>query len=68
MAVSLHHVVIDAHDLPTMARFWAHVLGWRILLADLDAERPRPVHGAVGLSMRDHLEDAASLLEVLGDD
>jgi catechol-2,3-dioxygenase len=31
MAVSLHHVVIDAHDLPAMARFWAQVLGWRIL-------------------------------------
>ena len=25
------HVVIDAHDLPAMARFWAQVLGWRIL-------------------------------------
>ena len=31
MAVSLHHVVIDAHDLPALARFWAQVLGWRIL-------------------------------------
>jgi predicted enzyme related to lactoylglutathione lyase len=31
MAVSLHHVVIDAHDLPAMARFWVQVLGWRIL-------------------------------------
>jgi hypothetical protein len=37
-------------------------------LADLDAERPRLVHGRVGLSMRDHLEDVASLLKVLGDD
>jgi catechol 2,3-dioxygenase-like lactoylglutathione lyase family enzyme len=31
MAVWLHHVVIDAHDLPALARFWAQVLGWRIL-------------------------------------
>jgi predicted enzyme related to lactoylglutathione lyase len=38
MAVSLHHVVIDAHDLPAMARFWAQVLGWRIL-----SEREREI-------------------------
>jgi catechol 2,3-dioxygenase-like lactoylglutathione lyase family enzyme len=38
MAVSLHHVVIDAHDLPALARFWAQVLGWRIL-----SEREREV-------------------------
>jgi catechol-2,3-dioxygenase len=38
MAVSLHHVVIDAHDLPVMARFWAQVLGWRTL-----SERDREV-------------------------
>jgi predicted enzyme related to lactoylglutathione lyase len=31
MAVSLHHIVIDAHDLQALARFWAQVLGWRIL-------------------------------------
>jgi len=31
MAVSLHHVVIDGHDLPALARLWAQVLGWRIL-------------------------------------
>jgi catechol 2,3-dioxygenase-like lactoylglutathione lyase family enzyme len=38
MAVSLHHVVIDTHDLPALARFWAQVLGWRIL-----SEREREV-------------------------
>jgi hypothetical protein len=43
--------------------------GFRLkYLADLDAERPRLVHGRVGLSMRDHFEDVASLLKVLGDD
>jgi predicted enzyme related to lactoylglutathione lyase len=31
MGVSLHHIVVDAHDLPALARFWAQVLGWRIL-------------------------------------
>ncbi|MCU7826886.1 VOC family protein [Kitasatospora sp. DSM 101779] len=31
MPLSLHHIVVDAHDLPTLARFWAEVLGWRIL-------------------------------------
>jgi len=31
MAVRLHHIIIDAHDLPKLARFWTQVLGWRIL-------------------------------------
>lgn len=38
MPVSLHHIVIDTHDLPTLARFWAAVLRWRIL-----SERPREI-------------------------
>lgn len=38
MPLSLHHIVIDAHDLPSLARFWAEVLGWRIL-----SEREREV-------------------------
>jgi hypothetical protein len=38
MAVRLHHVVVDAHDLPGLARFWAQALGWRIL-----SERAREV-------------------------
>jgi predicted enzyme related to lactoylglutathione lyase len=38
MAVRLHHIVVDAHDLPRLARFWAQVLGWRIL-----SEREREV-------------------------
>jgi predicted enzyme related to lactoylglutathione lyase len=38
MPVSLHHIVIDAHDLPALARFWAEVLGWRVL-----SEREREV-------------------------
>lgn len=38
MTVSLHHIVIDAHDLPAQARFWAQVLNWKIL-----SERDREV-------------------------
>ncbi|MCX5535717.1 VOC family protein [Streptomyces sp. NBC_00006] len=38
MPVSLHHIVIDAHDLPALARFWAGALRWRIL-----SEREREV-------------------------
>ncbi|WP_371629004.1 VOC family protein [Streptomyces sp. NBC_00341] len=38
MTASLHHIVIDAHDLPALARFWAAVLKWRVL-----SEREREV-------------------------
>lgn len=38
MTVSLHHIVIDARDLPAQARFWAGVLDWKIL-----SEREREV-------------------------
>jgi predicted enzyme related to lactoylglutathione lyase len=31
MPVRLHHIVIDARDLPLLARFWAQALGWQIL-------------------------------------
>jgi predicted enzyme related to lactoylglutathione lyase len=36
--LSLHHIVIDAHDLPGLARFWSQVLAWPIL-----SEREREV-------------------------
>ena len=38
MPAALHHIVIDSHDLPALARFWAAVLDWRIL-----SEREREV-------------------------
>jgi predicted enzyme related to lactoylglutathione lyase len=38
MALSLHHIVIDAHGLPGLARFWTDVLGWKVL-----SEREREV-------------------------
>jgi predicted enzyme related to lactoylglutathione lyase len=50
MTVSLHHIVIDSHDLPRMARFWTQVLGWKVL-----SEREREIvigtdeHADVGI-------------------
>jgi predicted enzyme related to lactoylglutathione lyase len=38
VTVSLHHIVIDSHDLPAQARFWSQVLGWKIL-----SEREREI-------------------------
>ena len=34
----MHHVVVDTHDLPGLARFWAAVLSWDVL-----SEREREV-------------------------
>ena len=31
MPVRLHHIVIDSHDLPGLARFWTQALGWQVL-------------------------------------
>ena len=31
MPVRLHHVVVDTHDLPSLARFWTRALGWTVL-------------------------------------
>jgi catechol 2,3-dioxygenase-like lactoylglutathione lyase family enzyme len=38
MAVRLHHIVVDARDLPELARFWTGALGWEIL-----SEREREI-------------------------
>ena len=38
MPVTLHHVVIDAHDLPKLAQFWSQALGWKVL-----SEREREI-------------------------
>ena len=38
MPVRLHHIVVDAHDLPGLASFWAQALGWRVL-----SERPNEI-------------------------
>jgi predicted enzyme related to lactoylglutathione lyase len=34
----MHHIVVDAHDLPKLAQFWAQALGWKIL-----SEREREI-------------------------
>src|SRR5690242_8205971 len=31
MPVRLHHIIVDAHDLPGLARFWSQALGWKVL-------------------------------------
>jgi predicted enzyme related to lactoylglutathione lyase len=31
MPLALHHIVVDAHDLPSQGEFWAQVLRWRVL-------------------------------------
>jgi predicted enzyme related to lactoylglutathione lyase len=31
MPLRLHHIVIDAHDLSSLAQFWAQALGWTVL-------------------------------------
>jgi predicted enzyme related to lactoylglutathione lyase len=31
MPVRLHHIVVDAHDLRGLARFWTAALGWKVL-------------------------------------
>jgi predicted enzyme related to lactoylglutathione lyase len=33
MPLRLHHIVIDAHDLPALAQFWSEALGWPVLSA-----------------------------------
>jgi predicted enzyme related to lactoylglutathione lyase len=38
MPVRLHHIVIDTHDLPGLARFWTQALGWPVL-----SEREREI-------------------------
>ena len=38
MTVTLHHIVIDAHDLRGLADFWSAALGWQVL-----SEREREV-------------------------
>jgi predicted enzyme related to lactoylglutathione lyase len=38
MPVRLHHIVVDTHDLPALARFWTQALGWKIL-----SERDREI-------------------------
>ena len=47
MPVRLHHIVIDAHDLPGLARFWTQALGWKIL-----SEREQEIGRLITLGAR----------------
>jgi predicted enzyme related to lactoylglutathione lyase len=38
MPLALHHIVIDTHDLPQLARFWSQALDWPVL-----SEREREI-------------------------
>jgi hypothetical protein len=59
MPVTLHHIVVDSHDLPGLARFWTQALGWTVLSErpreivigpdDHGRPRPSPAAGAVAL-------------------
>ena len=50
MPVTLHHIVVDARDLPRLSRFWAQALNWTVL-----SEREREIvigpdeHAPVGM-------------------
>jgi predicted enzyme related to lactoylglutathione lyase len=33
MPLAVHHIVVDAYDLPAQAEFWAQVLSWQVLSA-----------------------------------
>ena len=68
MPLRLHHVVIDTHDLPGLARFWTQALGWRVLserdqeiVIGPDVTAPvgicfMPVTGAKTVKNRGHLD------------
>jgi len=60
MPVRLHHIVVDAHDLPGLARFWTQALGWTVL-----SEREREIvigtdeNAPVGMCFMPVTEDKA---------
>jgi predicted enzyme related to lactoylglutathione lyase len=68
MPVRLHHIVIDTHDLPGLARFWTRALGWQVLsererevVIGPDVEAPvgicfMPVTGAKTVKNRVHVD------------
>jgi len=61
MPVRLHHIVIDTHDLPGLARFWTQALGWPVKtvknrvhvdLATIAADRDQEIERLIGLGAR----------------
>ncbi|HEX6149188.1 VOC family protein [Nocardioides sp.] len=52
MAVRLHHIVIDSHDLPAQADFWSRALRWRILsVRDREIVIGPDEHAPVGICL-----------------
>src|SRR5260221_7780314 len=50
MPVRLHHIVVDAHDLPGLARFWTQALGWNVLSErELETVIGTDEHAPVGM-------------------
>lgn len=50
MPVAIHHIVIDTHDLPRLAEFWAEALGWQILsVREREIVVGLDLHAPVGL-------------------
>lgn len=50
MPVRMHHIVIDAHDLPAQASFWAEALHWSVLSSrDQEVVLGPSVDAAIGL-------------------
>ncbi len=61
MALTLHHIVIDAHDLSALARFWADVLRWKVLSEGEDEVVVGPdVESEVGICFMPAREAKAS--------
>jgi predicted enzyme related to lactoylglutathione lyase len=52
MPVRLHHIVIDTHDLPGLARFWTQALGWHVLSERADEiVIGTDIHAPVGICL-----------------
>ncbi|MGW4231603.1 VOC family protein [Streptomyces sp. NPDC004980] len=51
MAVRFYHLVVDAHDPPSLARFWCGVLDWLVLFEDEDEDGDEVVIGADEFAM-----------------
>ncbi len=72
MPVRLRHIVVDAHDLPGLARFWTQAPGWKVLsgreneiVTGTDESAPAgrcfmPVAGPKAVKNRVHLDLTSS--------
>ncbi|CAN5688138.1 hypothetical protein BH18ACT15_BH18ACT15_10290 [soil metagenome] len=51
MAIRIQCLVIDSHDCPALARFWAETLGWRVTYEDDHQSVVEPPEGSVELDV-----------------